>query len=160
MVVSEGAGGDWLVRERASRGLENLVLLPYQPFDQLPDVLGTADVLLALLASDAGVFSVPSKILSSLCAGRPVLAAMPLANLGARTIEGAGAGIVVAPDDVEGFLAGAEKLLADERLRHHQGRSARAYAEQTFDIERITDRFEPILSSVQRESSAGKKARG
>lgn len=152
IVVSEGSGADWLAGERDARNLDNLVLLPYQPFDQLPDVLGSADVLLALLDPEAGVFSVPSKILTYLCAGRPILAAIPAENLGARTIERAGAGIVVGPDDVAAFVAGAQRLLSDAGLRHTAGEAARAHATATFDITMIAERFEGILGAARTSS--------
>lgn len=156
VVVSQGAGATWLEREQQVQGLSNLILLPYQPFEALPDVLGAADVLLTLLDPGAAVFSVPSKILTYLCAGRPVLAAMPLQNLGARTIERAGAGVVVAPKDVSGFLAAAGELLADADRRQVMGTNARAYAERTFDIETIADRFERILvDAAERAVSRG-----
>src|SRR5207248_6252540 len=85
-VVSEGPGRDWLEQQRRRLGLANLVLLDYQPYEALPDVLASADVLLTLLEPAAGRFSVPSKILSNLCAGRAQVAALPSENLAARTI--------------------------------------------------------------------------
>jgi colanic acid biosynthesis glycosyl transferase WcaI len=139
-VVSEGLGADWLREE--GKGVANLVQLPYQPYESLPDVLATGDVLLCLLETDAGMFSVPSKVLSYLCAGRPVLAAVPPSNLAARVVAHAGAGITVDPTDKDGFIAGALDLLADPS----PGRAARKYAERTFDIAAIGERFESILS--------------
>ncbi|MGH9244212.1 MAG: glycosyltransferase family 4 protein [Acidimicrobiales bacterium] len=145
LVVSEGRGADWLASALRTSPLTNVVLLPYQPFDRLPEVFATADVLLGLLSRDAGTYSVPSKVLSYLCAGRPVLAAIPEGNPAARTVAGAGAGIVVDCDDEQGFLVGAEKLLADPALRRHHGHRARAHAERAFNIDTIADRFEAIL---------------
>jgi glycosyltransferase involved in cell wall biosynthesis len=88
------------------------------------------------------MFSVPSKVLSYLCAGRPVLAAVPPGNLAARVVARAGAGITVDPTDKGAFIAGALDLLADPS----PGRAARKYAERTFDIAAIGERFESILS--------------
>lgn len=150
VVVSEGSGADWLAEQLACTELDNLMVLPYQPYERLADVLASADVLVAMLEPAAGSFSVPSKILSYLCAGRPILAAMPRENLGARTIERAGAGRVVASGDVEGFTAAAAHLLDDEPGRRLHGEQARSYAERTFDIEAIVARFEPILYGAAR----------
>jgi glycosyltransferase involved in cell wall biosynthesis len=147
VVVSEGKGAAWLAQARAERGLDNLVVLPYQPFDRLPDVFGAADVLLVLLEANAGTFSVPSKVLSYLCAGRPVLAAMPAVNQASRTIEGSEAGMVVNTDDVATWVQRAEKLRADPALRQFHGGRARAHAERAFDIDAIADRFERILQT-------------
>jgi colanic acid biosynthesis glycosyl transferase WcaI len=145
VVVSEGLGSDQLRARLADEPLPNLRLLPFQPWESLPDVLGAADVLVVLLEAEAGVFSVPSKILTSLCAGRPILAAVPEANLGARTISRADAGIVVAPGDPGRFLAAARELRSSQPLRGRMGAAARAHAEQAFDIERITDRFVEVM---------------
>ena len=77
----------------------------------LPDVLGSADVLVAILEADAGVFSVPSKVLSYFCAGRPVLLAVPRENLAAKIVVESGAGLVVEPSDVAGFCRAAQQLI-------------------------------------------------
>ena len=61
-------------------------MLPYQPFDRLPEVLASADVLVVILEPEAGRFSVPSKTLSYLCAGRAVLGSMPATNPAARLL--------------------------------------------------------------------------
>jgi colanic acid biosynthesis glycosyl transferase WcaI len=145
VVISEGMGEQRLRELLLEHPLPNLHLLPFQPMDRYPDILGSADVLVALLEPTAGTFSVPSKVLSYLCAGRPVLAAIPPENLAARTIERAGAGLVVSPTDEEAFLVAAKRLRGEEMLRHESGRAARAYAEATFDTDRITDRFEMVI---------------
>lgn len=148
VVVSEGPGADHLRRLSIDRSLSNLQVLPFQPWEALPDVLATADVLIVLLEPDAGTFSVPSKILTYLCAGRPILASMPPDNLGARTIEGAQAGVVIAPGDHEQFSQAASRLRGAPAERYRMGRSGRAHAERSFDIATITDRFEQLIQRV------------
>ncbi|HET6663705.1 MAG TPA: glycosyltransferase family 4 protein, partial [Acidimicrobiales bacterium] len=104
VVVSEGMGEARLRHMLRERPLSNLHLLPFQSMVDYPNILGAADVLVALLEPTAGTFSVPSKVLSYLCAGRPILAAIPPENLAARTIERAGAGLVANSTDEESFL--------------------------------------------------------
>lgn len=147
VVVSEGLGAEWLRKEAASTGLSNLVILPYQPFDALPAVLATGDVLVGILEEEAGMYSVPSKTLSYLCAGRPLLLAMPLGNLAARITRNQRAGIVVAPDDTAGFLKAAASLHDLPDLRSEMAGNARAYAEATFPIAGTAAIFEQILAS-------------
>jgi len=145
VVLSEGLGADWLRQAVGSENLTNLTVMGYASFEELPDVLASADVLVSVLQPDAGVFSVPSKVNTYLCAGRPLLLAVPAENLAARLVTGAGAGLAVAPSDVNGFVEAAKQLLASEELRSTCGRNARAYAESHFNIEHITDTFERIL---------------
>jgi glycosyltransferase involved in cell wall biosynthesis len=146
LVISEGLGAEWLKEHSAAEKLENLIVMPYQPFADLPEVLASGDVLVGLLEEDAGVFSVPSKTLSYLCAGRPLLLAVPPANLAARITRDNKAGRTVAPADADGFLAAAAELRDSSELRGELSRNARQYAEQTFTIGAKADTFEEILS--------------
>ena len=143
VVVSEGPGADWLAEH--GRDEAALRLLPYQPYARLPELHAAADVLVALLEPEAGAFSVPSKVLSYLCAARPLLVSMPADNLAARIVERSGGGVVVPPGDGRALVAAAEELLADPERRAELGRSGRAYAEATFDLETIGGRFERLL---------------
>jgi len=146
VVVSEGPGADWLAeRERDEPALR---LLPYQPYDRLPEVLASADVLVAVLEPEAAAFSVPSKILSYLCVARPLLASVPGDNLAARVVERSGGGVVVPPGDTAAFLSAAETLLDEPGRRVELGGRARAYAETAFDIGAIADRFEAVLDEA------------
>jgi putative colanic acid biosynthesis glycosyltransferase WcaI len=141
VVISEGAGRALLEAERSKRGLENLILLDYVNYERLPDVLGTADVCLVLLEREAGTFSVPSKTLSYLAAGRAVIGAIPAENLAAETILRAGAGAVLEPGDYGAFATAVRNHLCDPQRTAAMGAAGRAYAEEAFDIRVICDRI-------------------
>jgi colanic acid biosynthesis glycosyl transferase WcaI len=145
VVVAQGFGMPLLRAAKAERQLETLTLLPIQPAQHLPDLLATADVLVAMIGSDAGTFAVPSKVLSYLCASRPILLAAPKENLVARIVKRANAGVVVESDDETGFIAAAAQLRADPDLRRKFGANGRAYAERTFNMTEITNKFESVL---------------
>lgn len=148
VVVNEGPARGVLESE-AARSDVPVTLLPYQPYERLPEVLGSGDVLVVLLEPQAGAFSVPSKTLSYLCAGRPVLGLVPRENLAAELIERA-EGLVVAPDTdhLDAAAAWVDKILGDPDRAAQIGRSARDLAEQEFDLERCTDRFEAICALI------------
>lgn len=146
VVVSEGIGADWLRQVAVRSGLENLIILPYQPFAELPEVLATGDVLVGLLEEDAGTFSVPSKTLSYFCARRPLLLAIPQDNLAARITTEEEAGVVVSPKNLTGFLNASIRLRNDSEARDTHAANARAYAERTFPIGKTAPVFEEILS--------------
>jgi glycosyltransferase involved in cell wall biosynthesis len=114
----------------------------------MADVFASADVLVAILEPDAGVFCVPSKVLSYLCAERPVLAAIPRENLAARIVASTRSGLVAEPADAAGFLRAAERLCDSPKLRARCGRRARRYAEERFDFDRICSQFERILAGA------------
>ncbi len=148
VVVSEGLGRRWLEEVKAAEGLDNLVLLDFQPIDRLSDVLASADALVVLLEAYAGALSVPSKVYSYFCAGRPILGALPDANLARRLVEGEGAGLCVDPGDEAAFLAAAHRLYEDAALRRSCAETQTGYAARTFDIERIGPRFLGVLDDA------------
>ncbi|WP_310962200.1 glycosyltransferase family 4 protein [Nocardioides terrisoli] len=151
VVVNEGPAVE-VVRAEADRLDVPLTLLPFQPYGRLPEVLGSGDVLVVLLERTAGEFSVPSKTLSYLCAGRPVLGLMPPENLASVLVDRAG-GCVLPPAE-ESLPAAARwvtAVLADDQERALLGEQARQLAEQEFRLASCADRFESIL----REAASG-----
>jgi len=144
VVVSEGPGADWLRGQAEGLGLSNLHILSYQPYEELAQVLAAADVLVAVLDGEAGAFSVPSKVLTYLCAGRPLLLAVPPENLAGRIVREAQDGIVVSPQDRESSLSAAGSLAQDGSQREAMGRAGRAYAESHFAIQPLADQFEMV----------------
>jgi colanic acid biosynthesis glycosyl transferase WcaI len=152
VVISEGLGADWIKGEVERKARPNLRVLPLQPFHDLPEALASASVLMALLGEESGEFSVPSKVLTYHCAGRPLLLAVPSRNLAARIVERNGTGLVTAPDNEGEFVGAAQRLYEDSGFRRRCGENARRYAEEKFDIRGIASRFERILSGVRGEA--------
>ncbi len=144
-VISEGLGRAFLESRRPTPALR---LFNFQPSACLPEVLASADVLVAVIEPDASRFSVPSKVLSYLAAGRPVLLASPEENLAARIVREAAAGIVVDPRDADAFLRAGHRLLDEPELRSRLSANARSYAETHFQIGPIADAFERTLCEV------------
>jgi glycosyltransferase involved in cell wall biosynthesis len=148
-VVSEGEPADELAEiARREPGL-GMRVLPFQPADDLPDVLGSADVLVALLEPDATKFSIPSKVLSYMAAGRPILGLMPADNPAATDIRASG-GFVTEPDAeaAERSTSWLVELVKDPDAVADIGRRTRKVAEQKFEAESITDSFETVLTTA------------
>jgi len=148
VVVSEGIGADWLASRKQALGLDNLVLLPFQPYEALPEVMAAADILLALLEPQTQPYCVPSKVLSYCCAGRAIVLSADAGNLASRIVRGHGCGRVVAAGDGSAVAEAVSELLRDDREREACARRARRYAERSFAIEPIASRFEELLARV------------
>lgn len=148
LVVSQGPGRNYLETAKLAQGLDNLILLDYQPFELLPEVLSSADVSVLLLETFAGTLSVPSKVYSYFCSERPIIAAIPSPNLAFQLIERERAGLCVTPEDEAGFIAAARRLRTDSALRAALVARQRAYAERTFDIDRIGARFLELIDDA------------
>jgi colanic acid biosynthesis glycosyl transferase WcaI len=154
VVVAAGAGADWLREHASSIRKGVLTLLPFQPYDRLSEVLGASDVLIALLNSDAGSFAVPSKTLAYMCAGRPMMLAAPRNNHAAAVIERENAGLVISPESADDIVRAAGSLMDRTEARNQFAANARAYAEQSFDIVPIADRFLDVFYRTQNRTQA------
>lgn len=147
VVVAQGPGCDRIAEAKQKEELDNIMLLPLQPFERLSEVLASADVLVSVVEAEAGQFSVPSKVQSYLCAERAILLAAPSANLAAVIVARENAGVVVEPSDMEGFLEAAKGLAADRDAVLRYGRNGRSFAMRQYDIRQVADRFEAVFRS-------------
>jgi glycosyltransferase involved in cell wall biosynthesis len=152
VVVSEGKGRDWLEEHKMQKGegpgAGNLLLLDFQPYEDLPEMMASADLLVAILEPDASKFSVPSKVLTYLCANRAVLGVLPPDNSVAEILHSEEAGVVVDPSDRTLVVKEAAALLDDHDRRHAMGRAGRAYAERTFSPETAADQFLGVFGDL------------
>jgi glycosyltransferase involved in cell wall biosynthesis len=146
VVISQGLGRRHLEGRRKQLRLDNLYLFDFQPFSVLPEVIGAGDVLLAVIEKEAGIFSIPSKVLTYLCAARPLLLSVPATNLAARIVSKNRTGVVVEPNDIGGLIREAKALLQDSEYAAGFATRARDYSLRTFDIVDIAARFEKVFA--------------
>lgn len=152
IVVGSGVGADELAADTSRP--PNLHILSIQPMNDLSKVLASANVLVAVIEADAGEYSVPSKVLSYLCAGRPIVLAAPPENLASKIVTDTGAGIVVNPNDTRAFVNAISYFLDDRGAAASAGRAGRKYAEETFNLPHIVDQFERIIVKLGNADAA------
>ena len=114
----------------AAAGLQNLIVVGYQPFERLAEVLATGDIHVVPLRTGLASASVPSKAYSTMAAGRPIIASVDQDTEIALMVADADAGLAVSPDDPDAFTAAVEYLAGDVELRTRMGVNARAWAEK------------------------------
>jgi glycosyltransferase involved in cell wall biosynthesis len=148
VITAAGPAVENLGRALKQENLGNVILLPWQNYAYYTEMLASADILLSVSTDDAAAFSIPSKILGYLCAGRPVLAVTPRGSPTARQLIGNDMGVVADPNDREGLVAALDRLFGDRAMRDRFSRNARAYAEANFSIVRQTKAFRSILDTV------------
>lgn len=146
IVIANGVGMDWLREQKLSK--PTLRCLPLQPIEVFEEVLASSDVLVAVIEEDAGRFSVPSKVLSYLCAGRPIALAAPADNLAARIVRETNAGLISEPQDINAFVESVHSYLGSPTDRRASGTAGRSYAEQTFQIQKVAGAFSKVFSEV------------
>jgi glycosyltransferase involved in cell wall biosynthesis len=110
--------GDFRASDREwaeSLGLgDRLELVPYAPRATALELQRASEALLLLIpdAGGRGRGVLSGKVFEYLAAARPILAAVPPDGAAAGLIRETGAGVVAAPDDVDGLRAALEGLAA------------------------------------------------
>ena len=124
LFAGAGAARDGLIRHAAALGLDNVLFMPMQPKERMPDIWSLCDVALIHL-KDEPVFAevIPSKIFEAMAMGLPLLIAAP-AGEATEIVEAEQAGLVVPPEDPDAL---AEAVL---RLRDDDG-ARRGFAERS-----------------------------
>ena len=98
-----------------------------------------------MIEADAGMFAVPSKVPSYMCAGQAHIACRAQRESGGAYCREGLCGDCCRAVGRGRLLAAARRLRDDPRLRVELGANGRAYAERTFDMGEITDKFESVL---------------
>lgn len=122
--------------ENAARGVAKIKFLPFRPSDQVPYVLAAGDLHLVTIKRGLEGVVVPSKLYSTLAAGRPILVLAPEETDAARVVRRLGCGVVVDPDDAAGVATVVQELAHDrKRLAGMAERALQAAGEFARDKE-------------------------
>lgn len=98
-----------LARERGKRALENIKFMPYQPIEQLRNVMESGDVHLVTMNREAKGQLVPCKFYAGLTVGRPTIFVGPRECEVSQVITNYNAGKIVPPGDGQAL---ADAILA------------------------------------------------
>jgi glycosyltransferase involved in cell wall biosynthesis len=119
-----------------------------QPKEKYPEVLAASDVCLVTLRPEMKTPVVPSKIMSIMAAGRPILASLPLESDAPQLIREARCGLCLPPGDTQAMAQAISRLRADQTLRKHMGAEGRRFAVQHFSLERCAAYLESKLQRM------------
>lgn len=113
VIAGDGAARAELAAKISMRGIDNIRLLPLLADADYRALLGAADVSLITQAAGTGQFFFPSKLLTVLAAGKPVLAVADADSELARSVADGGFGVITPPGDAPALAARLRALAVD-----------------------------------------------
>lgn len=125
--------------EEACRGLRNVHFLPLQPIEQLPELLGLADIHLLPQSPEAEDLVLPSKLTGMLSSGRPIIATCRATSEIASIVRKCG--VVVPPEDAPELAKAIAELATSPERRLAMGIAARHYAEEQIGRDSVLERL-------------------
>lgn len=150
LIVGDGVEKAKLEKTARDNNLDNVLFLPMQPKDKYPEVLAASDVCLATLRQEVRTPVVPSKILSIMAAGRPVLASLPLDGDAPRLIAAAQCGTSIAPGDPQAMAQATLQFYRDRKQGEAMGARGREFVVRHFSLEHGARILENCIKQVCR----------
>jgi glycosyltransferase involved in cell wall biosynthesis len=146
-IVFVGDGASKTTLENAAQGLPNVRFLPFRPVEQVPRVMMAGDVHIITVKRGLEGVVVPSKLYSTLAAGRPVLVVAAPESDAARIVTNAGCGLTADPDDPDAVAAALRQLRQDPDRLAEMGRRARETAKTYARVDEL-NRFAAVMEQV------------
>lgn len=129
-------------------GVTNVLLVPFQPREKLPEMLAAADVGLIVQKRNVIGFNMPSKTQVLLASGRPIIASVPLHGTAAKAVEKSNGGVVVAPQKPELLAEAILDLYHNPDKAQALGQAGRDHAVSHYSFEQALNRYEDLFHRV------------
>jgi colanic acid biosynthesis glycosyl transferase WcaI len=148
VIVGEVKGLQRLQQYCLDCGADNVLLLPFQPREHLPQMLAAADVGLVVQKKNVISFNMPSKIQVLLASGRALVASVPENGTAARAVRQSGGGVIVPPEDAQALAAAILDLYKHPEKVKTLGYNSRQYAVEQYAFEQALSHYETLFESV------------
>jgi colanic acid biosynthesis glycosyl transferase WcaI len=170
VIAGAGAMREELATEVEKENLSNILLLPLQPEQAYHEMLVDADCCAITQQAGTGELFFPSKLLTALAFGKPVLSiADEKSDLALAVAEG-GFGVNVQPGSSNSVVAALDRWAFKGANLERQSQRAREYGArfeirevlETFekDIEGVASGLPPATSDPSRSTTVGVSSRG
>ncbi|MEH1804499.1 glycosyltransferase family 4 protein [Nostoc sp.] len=154
VIVGEAKGLQRLQQECLNCGADNVLLLPFQPRKDLPQMLAAADVGLVVQKKNVVSFNMPSKIQVLLASGGALVASVPDNGTAARAIRQSGGGVIVPPEDPQALAMAILDLYQNPEKVKTLGYKSRQYAVEQYAFEQALNQYESLCYSLTAERRA------
>jgi colanic acid biosynthesis glycosyl transferase WcaI len=148
VIVGEAKGLQRLQQQCLDWGADNVLLLPFQPRQDLPQMLAAADVGLVVQKKNVISFNMPSKIQVLLASGRALVGSVPDNGTAARAIKQSGGGVIVPPEDPQALAAAILDLYQNPEKVKTLGYNSRQYAVEQYAFEQALNQYETLCNSL------------
>lgn len=149
LLVGDGAERDNLLKEKEALGLENVLMLPQQPKEKMPDFLAASDACMILLKkSDLFKTVIPSKIFETMAMERPII--LGVDGESREIIEKAKSGLCIEPENHQQLAEAVLRLYNDPELSGSLGCNGRQFVKDNFDRDKLAETYLAILQKVCR----------
>lgn len=151
LCVGEGLLKDSMAEKARQYGLSNIRFLPFEPRERVVGMHASADLMLLTMQKGYPDVSVPSKLITYLASGKPVVCAVPPEAAVAQVVLGDDCGVVVPPGDAPSIARAILDIIHTPGAAARLGGNARVSFEKRFTFERAYAQFRDLLARTRDE---------
>ena len=146
-LVLAGGGGKRSAIEKyvKERGLDNVVMMPYQPFEKLNESLNSCDASLVTIAEGIEGISFPSKLYTSLAVGKAIVALSEDWSELRQIVEHNNCGTWSALGDSEGLAEKLRGMIHDKAMTQTMSTNAREVFEKGYTRQVCAAKYAEVL---------------
>lgn len=152
VLVGDGAYKNQVEKIIEEKNLQNVVMIPFQPYEDISYVFSIGNVGLVISKPGVGANSVPSKTWSIMSASRPVIANFD-ENEMKTILEKNRCGIFTKAGDKDAFKNSILKLYHNRELCKEYGKNGRQFVMDNLTRGVGTQKYVDVVRSVARGSS-------
>ncbi len=144
-----GSGGlkEQYIKKVKNYKIDNVKFFPLQPMEKVSYVYGLGDVCIVSCKPGLGGSAMPSKTMSILSAGRPILASFDEGEL-TSILEQNGCGVCAKAGDVKDFVEKIKMLVANREKCDMMGKNGRELILRKFTRDVGTQKYVDVIKSV------------
>lgn len=147
VLVGNGAYKEELEKNIKKRNINNITLLPFQPYEDISHVFSLGDVGIIISKPGVGENSVPSKTWSIMSASRPVLANFDENEIKTILSENE-CGVFTKAGDKQAFTDAILELYQNRELCRKYGENGRKFVMENLTREIGTQKYIDVIKSV------------
>lgn len=152
IIFGKGGLEDEIKATKAKEQLDNLKILPLQPYERVAKVYGLGHVCIVACKPGLGGAAMPSKTWSIMSSGRAVLANFDEGEL-KEIVENNHCGVFTKAGDLENFVAAIEELSQHPEQCAEMGKNGRQFILENLTREVGTRKYVEVIKSVVNNKS-------
>lgn len=148
VIIGDGAARERVERRVQDEGIPNVILLPFQPYEEISHVFSLGDAGLIISKRGIGESSVPSKAWSIMAAGRPVLASFDLESELCDVVRRVDCGLCVQAGDEDVLRQAILKLYKNRACLERMGENGRKLGLRELTKDGGAEKYEKLMRGL------------
>jgi colanic acid biosynthesis glycosyl transferase WcaI len=148
VMIGEGVKKESFEQIVREKGLKNVMILPYQPRKDYPEVLAAADVNVVTINAGSAQSSLPSKVFNAMASARPILVVSPLNGDLAQVVHEGNCGMIVPPEAPNRLAQAILEMKCQGEYLMQMGQNGRKLLETSYSRKGCVEQFEVMFREV------------